>query len=233
MRVALFPVSKGPVRDNPGQEAKVTSLGSLRRQDRLPESSSNASRKVIDKSRSAATDRSPQGRCLRCICILQERDSVNGEISKGGESTVPRRNRAWWVLSGFLLQAVGAGSVAAYLWTKVRHEDLGGHITTVMIRLAWHAEVHTRQGLAVLLAGAVVYAAGSVVAARPYITNPFSLLVAVPVAAIAGMLVLGVLAVVVAVIVFLASANADLGGSGSAWGHSRRRERRDAASGSN
>jgi hypothetical protein len=121
------------------------------------------------------------------------------------------------VLGGFLLQAAGAGGVAAFLWLKVRHENLAGHITTVMVRLAWHAEVHTRQGLAVLIAGAVVYAVGSVVMARPYVSNPWTLLVAVPTAAVVGMALLGILALLVALIVFLASTNADLnfgGGSG-------------------
>jgi hypothetical protein len=91
----------------------------------------------------------------------------------------------------------------AYLWAKVRHQNIGGHITAAMIRLAWHGEVHTRQGLAVLAAGAVVYAAGSVLVARPYVSRPVTLFVAVPVAAVAGMLVLGVLALIAAVAIAL------------------------------
>lgn len=135
---------------------------------------------------------------------------MNADTSNGQQGAALRRSRAWWLLGGFLLQAAGAGGVAAFLWLKVRHEDLGGHITTVMIRLAWHAEVHTRQGLAVLVAGALVYAAGSVVMARPYVRNPLTLLVAVPAAAVAGMLLLGILAVVVALIVVLAGTNSDI-----------------------
>lgn len=111
------------------------------------------------------------------------------------------RSRVSWVVSGLILQAAGAGGVAAYVWVKVRHEGIGGHLTAATIRLAWHGEVHTRQGLAVLAVGALLYVAGGVVMARPYIARPVTLFVAVPVAAIAGMLVLGVVAVIVALLV--------------------------------
>ncbi len=113
----------------------------------------------------------------------------------------PLRSRASWVASGLILQAVGAGGVAAYVWLKVRHQNIGGHVTAATIRLAWHGEVHTRQGLAVLAAGALIYAAGSVLMARPYVARPMTLFVAVPVAAVAGMLVLGVLAFIAALLI--------------------------------
>lgn len=98
------------------------------------------------------------------------------------------------------LQAVGAGGVAAYLWHEVRHQDAGGHITAATIRLAWHSELHTGPGLAVIAAGTVIYAVGSVLMARPYVSRPATLFVAVPLAAVVGMLVLGVLAIVVALL---------------------------------
>lgn len=113
----------------------------------------------------------------------------------------PLRSRASWVASGLILQAVGAGGVAAYVWLRVGHQNIGGHVTAATIRLAWHGEVHTRQGLAVLAAGALIYAAGSVLMARPYVARPVTLFVAVPVAAVAGMLVLGVLAFIVALLI--------------------------------
>src|SRR5216683_1303334 len=76
-------------------------------------------------------------------------------------------------------------------------------------RAAWHGEVRTRSGLAVLAAGTVVYAVGSVLMARPYVSRPVTLFVAVPLAAVAGMLVLGVLAFIVALVV-AALENGDL-----------------------
>ena len=153
---------------------------------------------------------------------------MNAEMSTVQARSAGRRTRAWWAVGGFLLQAIGAGGVAAFLWVKIRHEDLGGHVTAMMVQLAWHSEVHTRQGLAVLLAGAAVYAAGSVVMARPYVRNPVTLLVAVPLAAVAGMALLGVLAIIVALIIMLASADGNFdvpawsGGSSSRKRKARR-----------
>jgi hypothetical protein len=113
------------------------------------------------------------------------------------------------VASGLILQAVGAGGVAAYVWLTVRHQNIGGHLTAATIQIAWHSKVHTRQGLAVLAAGAFIYAAGCVLMARPYAARPVTLFVAVPVAAVAGLLVLGVLTFIAALLI-AAVANGDL-----------------------
>ena len=122
----------------------------------------------------------------------------------------PLRSRTSWVASGLILQAAGAGGVAAYVWRSARQQNIGGRVSAATIRLAWHGEMHTRQGLAVLAAGVFTYAAGSVLMARPYVTRPVTLFVAVPLAAVAGMLVLGVLAFIVALLV-AALENGDLG----------------------
>jgi hypothetical protein len=71
----------------------------------------------------------------------------------------------------------------------------------------WHQEVHTRTGLAILITGAVSYAVGSVLLARPHVSRPGTLFIAIPIAAVVGLVVLGVLALVVA---FLISALDDL-----------------------
>lgn len=113
----------------------------------------------------------------------------------------PVRSRALWTVGGLAVQAAGLGGVTAFLWAKLRHQDVGGHITAAMFRLVWHGEVHTRTGLAVLITGAVIYAAGSVLLARPYVSRPVTLFIAVPVAAIAGMAVLGILALLAALLV--------------------------------
>lgn len=124
-----------------------------------------------------------------------------------------------------ILQAAGAGGVAAYVWLKIRHQNFGGHVTAATVRLAWHGEVHTRQGLAVLAAGAVIYAAGSVLMARPYVSRPVMLFVAVPVAAVAGLLLLGVLAFIAALVIAgLESGDFDV--PGLDLGGGRRRARR-------
>lgn len=128
---------------------------------------------------------------------------MNGQPAAGGRLPGPLHARAPWVAWGLLVQVLGAGSVAVVLWRGIRNQGISGHVTAEMVRLAWRSELHTRLGLIVLVAGSVVYAAGSVVMARPYVSRPVMLFVAVPVAAVAGMLVLGALVLVVAVVVAL------------------------------
>ncbi|MBO0804002.1 MAG: hypothetical protein J2P25_13130 [Nocardiopsaceae bacterium] len=109
----------------------------------------------------------------------------------------PVRHRGWWTAGGLALQAAGLVGVTAFLWEKIRHTGAGGHITAAMLKLVWHNQVHTRTGLAVVIACAAVYAAGSVVLARPYVKRRVTLFAAVPAAAIIGFVVLGILVAIV------------------------------------
>jgi hypothetical protein len=133
----------------------------------------------------------------------------------------PLGSRWPWVVWGLTVQALGVGSVAAVMWRNIRNQSLGGHITAEMVRFAWHSELHNRAGLIVLAVGAVIYAVGSVVMARPYVSRPATLLIAVPIAAVVGMLLLGVLALALAAL-FSALANSD----GVSFGDGGRRDRR-------
>ena len=129
------------------------------------------------------------------------------------------------MLGGLLLQAIGAGGVAAFVWLKVRRQNLSGHVTAATIRLVWHGEVHTRQGIIVLTGGLLIYAAGSVVMARPYVTRPVTLFVAVPLAAIIGMLVLGAVAFIVALVIAGGADGCDGGCGGSDFDRRRKASR--------
>jgi hypothetical protein len=135
----------------------------------------------------------------------QERDKVNGR-----PVLEPLRSRYSWVVCGLSIQVLGVAMAAATMWRSVRTQSLGGHITAEMIKFAWHSELHTRVGLIMLLAGSVIYAAGSVVMARPYISRPAPLFVTVPIMAVAGLLVLGVLALILAVL-FAVLVHGDVG----------------------
>jgi len=104
------------------------------------------------------------------------------------------------VIAGLTLQTLSVAGVAAFAWTRLRRQGIGGHLTAATIRLAWHSDVHTRAGLVVLAAGAVIYAVGSILTARPYVSRPATLFIAVPAAAVAGMLALGALALIVALV---------------------------------
>ena len=77
---------------------------------------------------------------------LRQTDIVFAAEGRGTPGSL--RSRASWISGGLILQAVGTGGVAAYVWFTVRHQDIGGHVTAATIRLAWHSEVHTRPGLA-------------------------------------------------------------------------------------
>jgi hypothetical protein len=105
-----------------------------------------------------------------------------------------------WVISGLILQTIGAAGVAVYAWLKLPHQGIGGHITAATVRLAWNSDVHTGTGAAVIAAGAIIYVTGSILMVRPYLSRPVMLFVAVPIAAVIGLLALGVLAVVVAIL---------------------------------
>jgi hypothetical protein len=153
-------------------------------------------------------------------------------------SLKPVENRFPWIVGGLLLEIVGAAVPAIYMFTKAKHESLGGSITRATIRLVWHESLHSRAGIAILIGGLVVFAAGAVALARPYSKHFGVLLVGVPVAAIAGLLVLGVFALVIALVVAAAEGvDIDLpsgGGGGStdgvgwgwdSWGSGRRRSK--------
>jgi hypothetical protein len=155
-------------------------------------------------------------------------------------SLKPVENRFAWITGGLLLEVIGAVVPAIYMFTKAKHESLGGSITRATIRLVWHQSLHSGAGIAILIGGAVVFAAGAVALARPYSKHVVVLIVGVPVAAIAGLLVLGVFALVIACVVAVAEGlDIDLpsgGGGGSAdgagwwwdsWGSGRRRSKEE------
>jgi hypothetical protein len=104
------------------------------------------------------------------------------------------------VISGLILQTVSAVGVPVYAWLKQRHQGIGGHIAAATVRLAWHADVHTRTGLAVIAAGTIIYAVSSILMARPYLSRPVMHFVPDPIAAAVGILAWGVLALVVAIL---------------------------------
>jgi hypothetical protein len=157
-------------------------------------------------------------------------DNLTADAAIARRMLSPVRSRALWTVSGLAVQAAGLGGVTAFLWAKLRHQDIGGHITAATFRLMWHGEIHTRTGVAVLITGAVIYAAGSVLLARPHVSRPVTLFIAIPVAAVAGMVVLGVLALVVAFLISalgdLLAPDVDLSSSGGGGGRKRARRRR-------
>ncbi len=60
--------------------------------------------------------------------------------------------------------------------------------------------MHSHAGLALLICGALVFVAGAIMLVRPFVTSWVTLFVAVPLAALAGVLVLGAAAILVALL---------------------------------
>ncbi len=151
---------------------------------------------------------------------------MDSELAKIYRGLAPLRSRWPWVVWGLIVQALGVGSVAVVMWHNIHNQSFGTRVTAEMVRFAWHSELHNRTGLIVLIAGAVIYAVptGAIVMARPYVSRPATLFIAVPIAAVAGMLLLGVLALVVAA---LFSAFANSSGGGISGGGARRDRRND------
>lgn len=138
-----------------------------------------------------------------------------------------------WITSGLLLQLIGAGAPVAYVVNKAHHEDLGGQISKATLTLAWRQAVHSHAGLDLMILGTLVFVIGSMLMARPFVTSMVTMFVAIPIAALAGLLILGAAAILVALL--LAGADDaidafDFGGSSSS---SRRRRRRDQGDGEN
>ena len=125
------------------------------------------------------------------------------QIQTRTPSLRPVAHRGLWITGGLALQLVGIGMPLAYVLTKAKHESVAGLLTVATVRLAWHESLHAKAGIAVLAGGAILFALGSVLLARPYAKRKLTLLLAVPLAAVCGALVLGVAALIIALVVLL------------------------------
>jgi hypothetical protein len=135
---------------------------------------------------------------------------VAGTAVAGRGRLRPVAHRARWIAGGLALQLAGIGGPIAYVVSRAKHESIAGLITVATVRLAWHESVHERKGIAVLAAGAVVFALGSVLLARPFVGRRLTLLIAVPLAAVCGALILGVAALVVTAVVLISESGGDI-----------------------
>lgn len=156
-------------------------------------------------------------------------------MSSGVETTTrtpslrPVAHNWWWITGGLVLQLVGIGTPLAYVYTKAKHESIGGLLTIATVRLAWHESLHAKAGIAILAAGAVLFAIGSILLARPFAKSRLALLLAVPLAAVCGALVLGVAAVIVTLLILLFwNSNGDLGDFGGSSSTKKKRSQPQA-----
>lgn len=147
---------------------------------------------------------------------------------RGATMLAPVRRRAPWIACGLLVQAAAVAMALAWAYRRYKNDAMTGVALRTTVKLVWTETVHSAAGVAVLAGSAVLFAAGSVLLARPYVRSVPMLLVVVPIAALAGLAVLGAFALVVAVLAALASAGFDgFDGSGVGGGSRKRAKARD------
>lgn len=153
------------------------------------------------------------------------------EGAGGGRELRPVGRRSVWVAWGLALQIIGAGIPVTVALVRANREGLLGSVTHYTVRLIEHELVRSRADVALILLGVLVFAAGAVVLARPFVRRRLTLFIAVPLAAAAGIIVLGVVALICAIVVGLFSSAGDSGWADglenlTPWSHDRRRRRR-------
>ena len=113
----------------------------------------------------------------------------------------PIHARGRWVAWGLALQVVGVGVPVAAAIRRAHEAGVGGALTHYTIRLVWHEMLRSGADVALIVLGVLLFVAGAVVLARPFVRRVSTLLVAVPLAAVAGLAVFGVLALLVALVI--------------------------------
>jgi hypothetical protein len=157
---------------------------------------------------------------------------VDAGFLETGSELSPVTSRARWIAWGLLAQVIGAGFPAAVVLERAKKDSVIGQITRYTVRLAWHEALRSPSDVALMAFGLVAFVGGSVLVARPFAKRRSTLFLMVPLAATASVLLLGVIALVLAVMVGVAG----LLGEGDAanldvfrwWGSGGTRRREDA-----
>jgi hypothetical protein len=110
-----------------------------------------------------------------------------------------------WIGWGLALQVIGVGIPVVAALRRAHETGVGGAVTHYTVRLVWHEMLRSGADVSLIVLGVVLFAAGAVVLARPFVRRTSTLLVAVPLAAVAGLAVFGVVALLCAVVVALAA----------------------------
>jgi hypothetical protein len=126
----------------------------------------------------------------------------------------PVGSRGPWIAWGLALQVIGVGVPVVTALHRAHEAGIGGAVTHYTIRLVWHEMLRSGADVALIVLGVALFVAGAVVLARPFVRRVTTLVVAVPLAAVAGLAVFGVVALVFAAVIAVSASagNAD-------WGH--------------
>ena len=127
----------------------------------------------------------------------------------GRRELPPVQGRGRWLAWGLVLQVIGVGIPVTVALRRAHEDGLGGAVTHYTVRLVWHEMLHRGGDVALIVLGVLLFAAGTAVLARPFVRRPVTLLIAVPLAAVAGLALFGVLALMIAAIVAGAAATGE------------------------
>jgi hypothetical protein len=114
-----------------------------------------------------------------------------------------------WIAWGIALQAIGVGIPVAAAIHRAHETGVGGALTHYTIRLVWNEMLRSRADVALIVLGVLLFVAGAVVLARPFVRRVSTLVVAVPLAAVAGLAVFGVVALLFGLVVAAAASGGD------------------------
>jgi hypothetical protein len=124
--------------------------------------------------------------------------------------------RGRWIGWGLALQVVGVGIPVVTALRRAHEAGVGGALTHYTVRLVWHEMLRSGADVALIALGVVLFVAGAVVLARPFVRRVSTLVVAVPLAAVLGLAVFGLVALVVGLVVALTASAGDADWSGLA-----------------
>jgi hypothetical protein len=123
---------------------------------------------------------------------------MRADALKLGKPLSAVEHRIRWIAWGLVLQIVGVGIPVIVALGRGNHAGvLGtiGHITFV-----WHELLRSRIDVGLVVLGGVLFVLGSVILARPFVSRRRTLLVAVPIASALGVVGLGIVALLIAVV---------------------------------
>ena len=121
----------------------------------------------------------------------------------------PVQARGRWVAWGIALQATGVGIPVAAAVHRAHETGVGGALTHYTIRLVWHEMLRSGADVALIVLGVLLFVAGAVALARPFVRRVSTLAVAVPLAAVAGLAVFGIVALLVGLVIAAATSGGD------------------------
>jgi hypothetical protein len=128
----------------------------------------------------------------------------------------PVHARGRWIGWGLALQVIGVGIPVVTALRRAHEAGVGGALTHYTVRLVWHEMLRSGVDVSLIILGVVLFVAGAVVLARPFVRRVSTLVVAVPLAAVLGLAVFGLVALVVGLVVALTASAGDADWSGLA-----------------